>query len=248
MKSLTQKLGILSLAVLMSTMVAAEETCTTNGQIMVVGQGEVKATPDRARLNYRVAAIKNTPEEARVEVEKTVSDFSTKVAALNLGDNAFVADSLSITPNYEWNQKKQKNELKGYEASREVNLNIKDFTLIGKLTDIAMSVGINQIAGFQYYVEDSHKYEVEAMQKAIADAKERAQLLADGFEVQLGQPCQLSYGNQGGITPRYAAPMMMMAKAEMEDSGVGGVYQAEPLVIRSEVSAVFAIGDKKESK
>lgn len=244
---LSQKLGIVSLAMFMSTMAAAEDSCFANGQIMVVGQGEVKAAPDRARLNYRVASIKDTPEEAREEVEKTVSDFSSQVAALKLEDNAFVADSLSIMPHYEWNEKKQVQELHGYEASREVTINIKDFTLIGKLTDIAIKVGINQIAGFQYYVDDSRKYEVEATKKAIADAKERAQVLANGFAVKLGKPCQLSYGRLDSFAPQ-PMPMMAMAESSMMDGAAmgGGVYQVEPMEIRAEVSAVYSIAGKKE--
>lgn len=246
---LSQKLGILSLAVFMSTMATAEDSCSANGQILVVGQGEVKVAPDRVRLNYRVAAIKDTPEEARVEVEKTVSAFSSQVAALNLEDNAFVADSLSIMPHYEWNQPRQMQELHGYEAAREVILNIKDFTLIGKLTDIAMKVGINQIAGFQYYVEDNRKYEIEATKKAIADAKERAQFLADGFAVKLGKPCQLTYGHLNSFTPQ-PAQMMLMSENSMMDgaANAGGVYQTEPMVISTEVSAVYSIEGKKEDK
>lgn len=226
----------------------AEDKCTTYGQITVNGKGDVKAVPDRAQLHYRVSAIKESPEEARIEVEKTVKAFSDSVASLNLGENAFVADNITIMPHYEYNQELKKRELKGYEAAREVNLNIKEFVLIGKLTDMAIKAGINQIAGFQYYIEDRRKYEIEAAQKAIADAKERAQLLADGFEVNLGKPCQLSFGSdRGNVVPyRYANTRMAVMDAAPAESGGDSTYKAEPMVISSSVSAVFGI--KKPSK
>lgn len=248
------KKSLLALSVsclaLVSTMAMAEDRCTTYGQITVTGKGEVKAVPDRAQLHYRVSAIKESPEEARVEVEKTVKAFADSVATLNLGENAFVADNITITPRYEYNQELKKNELKGYEAAREVNLNIKDFVLIGKLTDMAIKAGINQIAGFQYSIEDRRKYELEAAKKAIADAKERAQLLANGFEVELGKPCQLNYNERGYVPYHYANARMTVMEAAPAAGAVESTYKAEPMVISSSVSAVFGIKkphtDKKD--
>ena len=243
----------LSLAALSGTALAASEgKCSASyGTIAVQGEGEVKVSPDRATLNYRVSSIKDSPEEARVEVEKTVTAFADAVATLKLGENAFIADNITIMPRYEYNQEAKKSELKGYEASREVNINIKDFSLIGKLNDMAIKAGINQIAGFQYSVEDRRKYEMEAARKAIADAKERAQLLADGFEVTLGQPCSLSFQGNGIAVYRNAvAPRAMLIGAAMDSAGnsVESTYSVEPMVISSSVSATFSIEPQKDKK
>ena len=243
----------LSLAALSGTALAASEgKCSASyGTSEVQGEGEVKVSPDRATLNYRVSSIKDSPEEARVEVEKTVTAFADAVATLKLGENAFIADNITIMPRYEYNQEAKKTELKGYEAAREVNINIKDFSLIGKLNDMAIKAGINQIAGFQYSVEDRRKYEMEAARKAIADAKERAQLLADGFDVKLGQPCRLNFNSHGAIVYRNAAPRIMAMAAADSANSVQSTYTAEPMVVSASVSAVFSIDagkDKKDKK
>ena len=246
MKALTKSL--LALSMTMTTLAGAQayaadsSKCTTHGVISVVGQGEVKVNPDRAQLNYRVSAIKDTPEEARVEVEKTITAFSDEVATLKLGDNAFVADNLSIMPRYEYNSDAKKQELRGYEASRNVTINISDFALIGQLNDMAIKSGINEIAGFQYSV-----HEMEAAKKAIEDAKMRAQLLADGFEVTLGQPCSLSFQGNGIAVYRNAvAPRAMLIGAAMDSAGnsVESTYSVEPMVI----SATFSIEPQKDKK
>ncbi len=177
--------------------------------------------------------------------------FADAVATLKLGENAFIADNITIMPRYEYNQEAKKTELKGYEAAREVNINIKDFSLIGKLNDMAIKAGINQIAGFQYSVEDRRKYEMEAARKAIADAKERAQLLADGFDVKLGQPCRLNFNSHGAIVYRNAAPRIMAMAAADSANSVQSTYTAEPMVVSASVSAVFSIDagkDKKDKK
>ena len=131
-------------------------------KVEVVGEGEVKVMPDRVRLNYSVSAIKPTADEARREVEKTVTAFSDAFKALKLDDKAFVADSINIFPRYEYNEKLKKQELQGYEARRNVDIKLTDFALIGKINDMAIAAGINQIAGYEYTVSDRKKYELEA--------------------------------------------------------------------------------------
>lgn len=247
MKSLTKSLIALSMAAVLSSsaaLAADSGKCSASfGKINVVGQGEVKVMPDRARLNYRVSSIKPTADEARQEVEKTVTSFSKDVATLKLGDKAFVADSITIMPRYQWNEQAKKQELQGYEAARNVEIKIVDFGLIGQLNDMALKAGINEISGFQYTVEDPKKYQMEAAKKAIEDAKNRAKLLAEGFKVKVGSPCSLNFQERGYAVPyRNAAPRIMAAAADAGNQ-VQSTYTIEPLVISSAVEASFQIKD-----
>lgn len=216
-----------------------------NAKVEVVGQGEVKVMPDRVRLNYSVSSIKPTAEEARREVEKTVTAFADAVKGLKLEDKAFVADSINIFPHYVYNNEAKKQELQGYEARRNVDIKLTDFALIGKINDLAMAAGINQIAGYEYSVADTKKYEHEAAKKAIEDAKVKAQLLADGFGVKVGTPCNLSFQNNGIAVLRNAAPRAMaFAAAAAPDNSVPSTYSVEPIVISSSVRAVLNLEEK----
>ena len=208
-------------------------------KVEVVGEGEVKVMPDRVRLNYSVSAVKPTADEARREVEKTVTAFSDAFKALKLDDKAFVADSINIFPRYEYNEKLKKQELQGYEARRNVDIKLSDFALIGKINDMAIAAGINQIAGYEYTVSDRKKYELEAAKKAIEDAKIKAKLLADGFRVKVGTPCTLSFQNNGIAVYRNAAPRMMALAAAAPESNVVSTYSVEPTVISSSVHVVL---------
>ena len=259
MKALTK--GLLALSVSLASLSGAIANaagtnpdlnagkCSSKGYISVVGQGEVKVDPDLVRLNYRVSAIKDTPEEARVEVEKTVEAFSKAVAGLKLEDKSFIADNISIMPRYQYNEKANKQELSGYEASRNVDIKLSDFSLIAQINTMAMDAGINHIAGFEYSVKDKNKYEIEAAKKAIEDAKVRAQVLADGFNVKLGMPCSIEFGDRGYVTPYRlaAAPRAMMAADTAAAGRVEGVYNYEAIVISASVNASFAI-EPAESK
>lgn len=215
------------------------------GRMSLTGQGEVKVMPDRVLLNYRVSALKPTPDEARTEVEKTVTAFSNAVKELKLDQHSFVADDITIVPRYEYKESKQ--ILLGYEAARNVQIKLKDFALISKVTDMAMASGINQIAGFVYQVSDPDKYKNEAAQKAIASVKEQANMLAKGFELNLESPCSITYNAYGGVTPVYRNAMVMSAaRADAAASnGVEATYSPEPVEVRASVSVEYAFKDKK---
>lgn len=218
-------------------------------KVEVVGQGEVKVMPDRVRLNYSVSSIKPTAEEARIEVEKTVTAFAQAIDELKLEDNAFVADSINIFPHYVYNDKEKKQELQGYEARRNVDIKLTDFALIGKINDLAIASGINQIAGYEYTVADQKKYELEAAKKAIEDAKVKANLLAEGFGVKVGTPCTLSFQNQGIAVFRNAAPRAMaLAASDMSVNSVPSTYSVEPVVISSSVRAVMNLQEADDEE
>lgn len=218
------------------------------GSFEVSGEGLVRVAPDIVWLHYTVDAIKLTPEEARTEVEKTVAALSDEVATLHLDDKAFIANNISVTPYYEYNKRLDRDELKGYQAKRNITIELKDFSLIGKITDMAIKAGINQIANFVYDVTDRHKYELEAARRAIANANERAQLLADGFHVKLGHAYNFGFSSRSRV---YDGAFYSCALAPQESSPehvAKSVYSADQIEIKSQVTASFRIAGVKDSQ
>lgn len=245
MKTLSKSLLALSLsfAALASTQaLASDGKCGTDfGRISVVGEGEVKVMPDLATLEYRVSAIKDNAKTARDEVEKTVNSFSKAVGELKLDKDAFIADNITVMPRYKWNEKAKKQDLIGYEASRNVSIKLKDFALIGKASDLALKAGINQISGFSYSVSEPKKYETQAAEMAVADAKEKAALLAKGFDAEIGAPCSLSFEEHNYPGPYRAVRAMAYSASAESDSVEQATYSAEKVTITSKVNASFSI-------
>lgn len=221
-----------------------------SGNIRVEGTGEVRVLPDRARLRYRVSYVGRTSENARISVEKAVSAFAESVAKLNLDKDAFVADSISITPNFEYDKDNKFRQQNGYEAVREINLNIKDLSLVGEITGMAMEAGINQIEGFDYYLDERQKYEDEAAQRAIEDARRQAQALAQGFGVELGLPYDLefTYRSCEPLSSRedHRGVLYSASVADNRKRHDESAYQFEPMVISATVKAHYSTYEKRK--
>lgn len=245
MKTLSKSLVAISLALACFTTTQAladDGKCSDKyDRISVVGEGEIKVMPDVVSLEYRVSSLKGTAKEARDEVEKTVSAFSKSVGTLKLDKDAFIADNITIMPRYQWNEAKKKQEQIGYEAARNVSVKLKDFTLIGKVSDEALKAGINQISGFNYTISDPKKYEHEAAQLAIADANDKAAFLAKGFNTKVGHPCSLSFEERSYGSPYRLMSVSPMARNTAEAQAAPDTYTVEKVTISSRVNATFSI-------
>lgn len=233
--------AILSAVLVLSapqTALAKDARCSLdNGSISVSGIGEYKASPDQAVLNFQISVLEPTASQARAKAEQTVSSFFKALEKLKLKQGAVVADNLTVSARYTYQD--GKSSLNGFQGTRSVSVTLDDFSLIGEVTDLAFKSGINEAAGFTYQLKDPKAAQKQARSLAIADAKEKAQELAEGFGVKLGQPCQLSYGNTAAPYPR---PMVMMAAARSDSAGASNaIYSADDLTIRAEVNAIFSL-------
>lgn len=220
---------------------ADDKKLSPYGTLNVVGIGEYEAAPDEAVLNFQISAQEATASAARDKVEAGVSAFLKELSAVKLPEGAVIAQNLSVSPRF--NYKDGKSELVGYQGSRMVSVTLSDFTKIGEVTDLAFKSGINEVAGFSYQLKDPKAAQKKARELAIADAKAKAQELADGFEVMLLSPKTMSFElNQGVIMPR----TMLMAARMDNTAGSGADYTVDEITIKAQVSVTYNFKAKND--
>ena len=218
-------------------MASDKDRCSLqNGSVSVTGIGEITAAPDQAVLNFQIRASAPTAAEARTQAENTVTAFLKALEPLKLPKGAIAADNLTVQARYAYNE--GKSTLTGFEGLRSVSVTVDDFSLIGEVTDLAFKSGINEAVGFTYQLKDPKAAQQQARSAAIADAKAKAEELAEGFDVKLGKPCQLSYGYSAVPSPR---PLMLMAARADTAGSRNASYAADDLTVKAEVSAVFTL-------
>ena len=101
----------------------------------------------------------------------------------------------------------------GYQASNQLSLVVRDLAKLGSLIDAMIAAGATNINGPSFGVVDDRALLRQAREKALDDAKERAQFYAtrSGYKsVRL-----VSISEQGG---GYPVPMPIMAMRVKEDS------------------------------
>ncbi len=220
---------------------AADNDCTKAGIIEVVGSGEVESVPDLAVLRFTSSFEAKNTKKVRDEVEKKVTALVKSAKALGITDDEIVSGNFTLYPKYRYSDKGAQ-IFEGYSASRDVTFRLKDFSLIEKVAQCAVDAGITRINGFSYEIKDTSSLKAQADAKAIADAKDKAQRLASGFDVKIKGACSLRFENSG--VPQVRHRNMLMASAMAKNSADGPEvveYTPEKQTVHSTVYATFSI-------
>src|SRR5206468_3993932 len=77
---------------------------------------------------------------------------------------------------------------------------VKDISKAGSVIDAGIKAGANNIYNLSFGIDDPSKLEQQAREKAIANARARAQQLANSLNVTLGDPIIIDE-SFGGVRP-----------------------------------------------
>jgi len=104
-----------------------------------------------------------------------------------------------------WDRDKEEEVVIGYRVTNMVVVKIRDMDEVGTVIDAVAEAGgdFTRIDSIDFSVDDPSGYYEEARQKAMADAKYKAEQLAELADVSLGKPTYIYEGIQVP-TPRYA--------------------------------------------
>jgi uncharacterized protein len=122
-----------------------------------------------------------------------------------------------------------------YTATNNVEVTIRNLDLAGKVLSAATSAGANQLYGLRFEIEDPSPLQVEARRAAVADARQRAERLAQLAGVKLGPAQSITEIDGGG-----SGPMPMFAAARLDSSAP--VERGE-LTVTSTVQIVYSLAE-----
>lgn len=182
--------------------------------ISVTGEGRVSAAPDIAELNFGVQVqAQRTAQAAMEQLAESMESIIAAVEAEGVEERDIRTQQFSLSPQYNWNDGEQ--TLRGYQANQTLRVKVRDLEKISTILGAATAAGANQAGNVQFTTDDPDDLLAQARDEAIAEAKAKAEKLADQLGVDLGD-IRGFYESQGGYQP----PMPMMMRAE--DSAMGG--------------------------
>ncbi len=188
------------------------------------GHGEVTAVPDIANISLTLRKESSTAKEAQENVatkEKRVLDF---LKGKNVDEKDIKTVNASVYPKYEYQKYPGvsnecrgdecyyggKQVLIGYEASESINIKVRKVDDAGAIMQGLGDIGVSDLNGPNYAIDNEDGLKAEARKKAIDEAKEKAKVLAKDLGIRLGKI--KSFSETGNYYP------IMYGKAEMMDS------------------------------
>jgi uncharacterized protein YggE len=215
---------------------AAAQT-TAERSITVVGVGKVAGKPDIARVTVGIETQAPSLQTAVDDNKAKMNGLLDTLKQLGLADKDIRTSNYSVytervtspTPSAEVNTDQMI-----YHVTNTVDVTVRDVNQLGDVLDKAVAAGANNIYGVNFNVEDTAKLEADARTEAVADAKARAEELAQLNGVQLGEVLTVSEV-VGGAVPLYR-------EAAMGQGGGGGTpVQPGELEMSMSIQITYAV-------
>ena len=176
--------------------------------ITVTGDASISVPPDLASVDAGVASDAKTAREASDANNNAMAKVLAALKAANIDAKDIQTSQLSLLPQYAPNRSGP-SAVVGYRASNRVSVRIRDVTKAAGVIDTLVGAGANDIGNISFEVSQASKLLDEAREKAVADARRKAEIYAKAAGVALGPPLNISEAGapQPLFRARVAAPM-----------------------------------------
>jgi uncharacterized protein len=200
----------LALAVAATTWLAAPAIAQVPPPaISVTGEATVSVPPDQAQIDGGVTSDAKTAREASDANNAAMGKVLLALKGAGIDEKDYQTSRLSLQPQYAPNRSGP-SPVAGYRASNRVTVKLRDVAKVASIIDVLVGAGANELGGINFMVSQASKLLDDAREKAIADARRKAEIYAKAAGVTLGEPLNIS--EEGGSGPpvfrsKMAAPM-----------------------------------------
>jgi len=230
---------------MLAVMPAAAQEAPPN-TITVTGNGSAVGTPDIANITIGVEIFNTdlnaafTEANTRIDsiingvVEAGVTREDVRTTNLNIFLDRFGGPFPMMEMDPSSSGMGQAEPQPTFVVSNQVRITVRDVNNVANVINAAVDAGANNIFGLDYGIEDRAELESAARADAVADARERAEELAELTGVTLGSVVSVREVGSG------FGPMMDFAESQAQGGG-GAVLEPGTLSVNTSVVITYAI-------
>ena len=203
---------VLALAACVGLLLAAPAMAQTipPPMITVSGEATISVAPDQAEIEAGATSDAKTAREASEANNTIVGKLLLALKAANIDSKDIQTSRLSLQAQYaQSTSSRTPPTVSGYRASNHVTVRLRDITKVASTIDLLVGAGATDIGGINFMVSQASKVLDEAREKAVDDARRKAEIYAKAAGVTLGAPLNIS--EEGSPAPVFRGKMMAAA-------------------------------------
>ena len=167
------------------------------------GEGKATAVPDTSLIYLGVTQKAENVVDAQNKTNTSVKKIIKDLENLGIKNKDIKTTNYSLTPNYSMNPVPlgaetqvqtypifpQRNQIPGFTVTQNLEVKVKPINKVNQVIDTVTADGANLIGGVNFTFSDELEKSLEqkARQEAVANAKIRAQSLANAAGMRLGR-------------------------------------------------------------
>lgn len=177
---------------------------TVANTVTVSGQGTVTSPPDEAVVILTVENDGATAPAAMDATSVQTQQVLDRLKSDGIEDSAIQTSSITLYPIRTYDPNTGKENLAGYRAQNSIKVTLKDAATVGKVLTAGVETGVSLVSGPEWRLRDDSKAVNEALTKAVANARTKAETLAAAEGVSIGDVVVMSEGSvQVPVVPVY---------------------------------------------
>lgn len=201
---------------------------TANNEMMntitVVGEGEVVAVPDIAVLDISISKEAKTASEATEALNESIKNTLSYLQEKGISEIDIKSEYGGMHPKYESERvycitypcPSPNTKIVAYTATQNINIKIRMADSANEIRSGLADLGITNIVGPSFTIDDEEALRKEAQSLAINDAKQKAKQLSKDLGVRLGRVVGF-YEDGNSVYPiAYEAKSMSAYGGDME--------------------------------
>ncbi len=195
--------GLIALAAVLalsacSTLAPAATVTEQPHTINVTGSGVAYGRPDIAVAQIGVQTRDADPAKAVAGNTEKMQAIMAALKGLGIDEKDIQTTNFSVSAQQNYDDKGQPTDLT-YVVDNSVSVTVRDLTKVGDVLGKSAAAGANTVNGVSFSVSDQSALEAQARDKAMADAKARAEQLAAAAGVSLDKPLNISEYSSGPV-------------------------------------------------
>lgn len=167
--------------------------------ITVSAEGKVKVAPDIANVSFSVVSEGKDPKALQEENTRKMNAAITFVKGQGIPEKDIQTQQYTLSPNYRWMPETNKQVWDGYTLTQTVIVKIHDFAKVASVLAGLPGLGVNQLSGPNFQVEDPEKYMNEARKQAFEKARAKVDAMAEQNGVRIRRV--VTFSESGGGYP-----------------------------------------------
>ncbi len=221
--------------------VQAQNTEGPPRTVRVSGESTVNASPDQATVRFGIVTRADSPEVARAQNAEAAKKTMNAVRELGVPEADLRMETLRLAPRREYNRETQTHEEKGYEATRQVVVEVDSLELLPRLVAQVVQRGANRLEGIDYGLSDRNTTRNEALRQAATTAREKARLLAETLDARLGPVREINEQSFSFDQPSPRVQMEFARASQADAQGEPDAYAAGEIEVAAQVQVVFEL-------
>ena len=175
----------------------------------VEGTGKVTASPDIAVVDVTISVEGATSTAAQDQANVKSNAVVDYLKNTGIATKDITTSGYNIYPQYDYTDGKTR--IRGYQVTQSLTVKIRDIDKTNTIVDGVVDAGANQVGSVRFEIDEPDKLVADARAKAIAEAKQKADLLASQLGVHLGNIVSYSESGQPTPTIMYGRDMKVMS-------------------------------------